>query len=276
MATRKKLTPKPESTAGVRVNKSQAEQLCNRGQPQGEDVGNLCSEPVGPPFAGDLILFLEFVDPSLSDDELSTHPVMRKIETLAPVVAWKHRYPDLRFALVDEGFISLRTQSKYSGQGPLDAYILTVLNNKVPQLKRPLVPGKLKFVKQDDEIPEGVAYSAWRYEWLDDEACNLRSKLPDVSTLNLADKILAAIYMDECMRKLIAKSDLHGVVADMIGDFIRGEEEDDDQADHPGGWLTDRRIAQTASKRLGRKVTRYRAGIVLQQFKPILVELLRP
>ncbi len=273
MVSRKNHPSQTGLVADAQCEQSNSDPRCTQGIFNGEAP----AQPAcGPPsrFAGDVILFYEFQDPKLTGDDLHAHPVMRKIEKCAADVAHKNLKPELRKQLENEGFIRLRTQGQYSGRNSLDAYIYTVLNNLTPKLIAPLVPGKLKFVKQDDETPEGVSSCSWKYDCLDDQAGNAALELLDLSTWNLPEKVLAKLATEQCMKELMTRSDVRRAIGEIIKDFIQGRDEDED--DPAGKLMNDRRMKTKVSKKLGRPVTRYRTHQALEQFKPVFAELLLP
>jgi hypothetical protein len=221
------------------------------------------------PFAGDLVDFLEFQTSDLTDTDQGACRVMKRIDHWASVVGNKFRRKDIVPDLAQEMRIALRYQSNYSGERPLDVYILKAMKRLAVKLTSPQVPPKSKPVK--DKTATRVSNSSPRFESIDDESSNLRQQLRDTSSEKLQDRILAAIYFDKRLLELRDKSDLHTVVEQMVRArvraFFEGEQNDESEDDIQWIRLTDRRIACLASKQLGKEITRYQAAPVLAEFK---------
>jgi hypothetical protein len=184
------------------------------------------------------------------------HPVMTLVDYWARVVAFRYgcapQYTDLK----GEALLSLATESNYEGRGSLKAYVLRVLISKVSELKAPLVRVPRKPKK--DESSGDQERVAHKYVSLDDhEDGRPVMELPDERSDNLADKVLRKIAFDKELRERIAAlPELHRVIVDIV---IEHEE-----------ILGSRRIAEEASKRLGRKITRYRVEVASAQLAVVV------
>jgi hypothetical protein len=255
----------------------------NDGEPQFNSV-ELTSGPCHPPsndepeaqFASDLADLLDFRTSELTDDDTGARRVMKRMDYWAKVVSKKYERPDIGADLAQELIKALRYSGKYRGDAPLDSYVFKSAVRLAKELISPQVRQKSKRVK--DKTGTRVEYGPPRCKSIDDPSNNVRYELRDNSAEKLQDKILAKIYFDESLRKLIGKSDLHEVVGHMVRArvyaFLGEEQEKDVEDDIKEMRLTDRRIASVASKKLGRDVSRNQAAAVLAEFRPAF-ELLR-
>jgi DNA-directed RNA polymerase specialized sigma24 family protein len=282
MKSRKKLSRRPQSAAS---SSKQSKNAKLRSQTQDDNKDKLIFGPVLPLFPVDVSNFYDFKNPNLTDEQLETHPVWKTIEMKARAVAWRVGHPDIWLELAHEVFIICRKQGKFAGEKSLETYLYTVLYHKALEMIRPLVPGKLKYVNHDDESAERVAYTPWRFVYLDDQATNPGEQLVDSATMDFEDFLLNGIYMDEALKELAERSDLHQVIVEIVRAFIAGCEDDDDDGDahiskkartRNKDKLSERFIARTASKKLGREVNRYQVQSVLDEFCPVLYDLLPP
>lgn len=272
MTTRTKSTSGRKLKTGREVQKAKTKkrshQLClskkKRDRTQDKELPN-------PRYKRDVVLFREFVSLSLKSAKLANHQVMRTIVACARVVARKYHCLDSEGDLINETFMSLRKQSHYEGRSSLKTYILVTLDHKALALNSPPVPGKFIYLEHDDETGDKWVSTAWQYDQLDDDLHRTRRELPDKSTLNHEANVVAALCMEECMNKLMTLPEIHRLVVQILKDEEREEDDEDDI-----GCLGRRRIAEKASRKLGRTVTRHEVTIVLKQLQPVFAELLRP
>ena len=268
MTSRKNITRESGLTTHEVVNQVDAELLLKQAQShRAQTIG--FAKNASRYFPDDVNLFREFVSPDLTSVERDDHPVTHKIFEAAAIIIRRHHCRELRDQLISEVTISLLSQSRYAGHCSITAYLLTILDRRVPYLKRQLIRGKHKYA--DAEAPGGFAYCPLRYLWVDDEENNPGFELPDHSTEQREREIVFFLSLEAEMKELMKRSDIHRVVGEMIRDILVGAYEDDD---YPTGRLTRRHIAEAASAQLGRSVSPYRAEMVLDDFKPVLAKLL--
>lgn len=297
MARRKKSSRVPESTTGEHVNRSEADDLGNHQQhpSPNDDSFKPDSEADAHRFQRDFRWYLEFVNPAISDYALCHHPVWGEIDRAVNTTVKRWNCADIRGDLYNQAYLQLRHHSGYSGTGSIFGYLLKTLSSIARELRRPLVSGEFKYFHTDDETPSappiastpsgspgssGFTRSPLRFESLDNyDGSGASLELTDPTTLNQQTNIMKALLGEECMKQLMAKaenSDLHRVAVEMIHNhlnYLNGEEDDD--YDITKERLSARCLAKKASTKLGRKVTRYEAGPVIQELKPILEDWLR-
>ena len=186
----------------------------------------------------------------------STHPVMILVENLAKVVAIKHgcaaQYTDIR----NETLLSLARESNYEGKCSLKGYVMRVLIRKVPVVKAPLV--RLPRQTKKDGKPCVEERIVYKYVMLDDEPDEAPvMELPDEHSDKLADKVLLRLAYDKLMReKIAAMPELTRTIIDIVTEHEES--------------LGSRRIAEEATVRLGRKVTRHQVEVVFTQLSVIV------
>jgi len=215
------------------------------------------SEPAELRYEADVAAFQEFREQYRSGTLPPQPPVKDKIDYWAQVVARRNDCMDLWRDLAHEAFVSLGEESAYAGKCSLDRYIVVILESKVWKVKQPPVRGHFKYVHHDEETKEKFARRPLEFESLDAEDANLTR--PELRVLNF-EQVMRKLGWEECMAKLLTLSPLHRLVVAII-------------LSEEGNFVTDRRIAQEATSRMRRKVTRYEVSVVLKQLRPVFAQL---
>lgn len=208
-------------------------------------------------YVGDVAAFNSYRDECKAGTLTGAHPVMVMINHLAGVVALRHGCDhQQRKDITQDAIVSLAYESNYDGRGSLKGYVLRVLISKVAAAKPRPVKEPRKHRKGKDSIAEERI--VFKYVPLDHATGDAPGiEIADERSENLVDKVLRKLAYDELMEgKLASAPELQRAVVEIVIEFEEN--------------LGARRIAEEASKRLGRKVTRYQVEIALAQLAVIV------
>lgn len=209
-----------------------------------------------------------------ADTLTKTHPVVRLVESCADVVARKHNCVCDRDDIAVETLTSLRKESNYNGEGSLHGYVMKILDRKASRVAGPLVrvprkpkkaekkPGDASNTPKKDEEKSADTRIFPKYVSIDDHTRETPvMELVDERSVKLVDEVLRHLAYDEFMKdKLAAMPELTRVIVAIV---IEHEEA-----------LGSRRIAQEASRRLGRDIKRHQVVTALSQLAAVVVAFL--
>lgn len=198
------------------------------------------------------------------------HPVVRLVESCAGVVARKHNCVSDRADIALETLMSLKRESNYNGEGSLNGYVMKILDRKASRVAGPLVriPRKPKKAEEKSgdacntpkkgEEKSADAHIYPKYVSIDDHTRETPvMELVDERSVKLVDEVLRHLAYDELMKdKIAAMPELTRVIVAIV---IEHEEA-----------LGRRRIAQEATRRLGRNITPHQVVTALSQLAVVI------
>jgi hypothetical protein len=208
-------------------------------------------------FDEDVVIYLDFRHQWKMRTLTDAHPVVILVNVCAKSVAWQYGCPYEADDLKDETLFSLATESNYEGKASLRSYVRRILISKVEGVAGPLVKVPRKSRKDAEKSENSRTYP--KYVMLDDDTNDAGTimELPDETSQKLPDKVLLKIASDRLMKEKIAElPELHRAIVKIVTET---EE-----------CLGARRIADEATKLLGRKVTRYQVERALAQLAVII------
>jgi hypothetical protein len=205
-----------------------------------------------------------------ADTLTKAHPVVRLVESCAAVVVRKHDCVSDRDDIVVETLMSLKRESNYNGEGSLKGYVMKILDRKASRVAGPLVrmprkpkkaeekPGDACNTPKKAEEKSADAHIYPKYVPIDDHTRETPvMELVDERSEKLVDKVLRHLAYDELMQdKIAAMPELTRVIVAIV---IEHEEA-----------LGKRRIAQEATRRLGRNITRHQVITALSQLAVVV------
>ncbi len=207
-------------------------------------------------FEDDVAVYQSFLREWEAGTLTGAHPVIIMVDYWAKVVAIKHGCASQYMDIKSETLLSLARESQYAGRCSLRGYVMRILIRKVPVVKAPLV--RLPRQSKKGEKPGVEERIVYTYVMLDDEPEEAPVReLPDERSDKLADKVLLRLAYDKLMQEKIA---VMPELTRTIIDIVTEHEE----------CLGSRRIAEVATGRLGRKVTRHQVEIALMQLSVIV------
>jgi hypothetical protein len=204
----------------------------------------------------DVTIFEDFQEQWDAETLTGAHPVMSLVDYWAKVVAIKYDCVPQWMDIKDEALISLATESKYEGRCSLKNYVMRVLISKVSVVRAPLVRVPRKPKQVGDSGGEGRV--APRYVRPDDDTDEgPATELIDERSMKLPDRVLLRLAFDtEVRAKFEALPELPRTIVAIVEDH---EER-----------LGRRRLAEEATKRLGRNITRHQVNIALRLLAQII------
>lgn len=208
-------------------------------------------------FDKDLEIYLDYRHQWKMRTLTDEHPVMILVNICSKSVALQFECPYAADDLKIETLKSLATESNYEGKAPLRGYVKRILISKLNDVAGPLVKVPRKSRKGDKKTENDRVYP--KYVMLDDDTNDAKAvmELPDEKSQKLSDKVLLKIASDRLMwEKIAGLPELHRAIVKIV-------KESDEH-------LGTRRIAEEATKLLGRKITRYQVECALIQLAVII------
>lgn len=210
----------------------------------------------------DMVAFKDYQQGWRERKLLPDNLVLLETKRWAKVVAKKFDCIDHVDDLEDEALISIGTESNYEGRCSLINYIMRVLVSKVRIVKEPLVHEPRKHKKEQEESKEEQeepkeARGKQRYVGLDAQNSNDDENsdkpgldLPDKESLKPFEEVLLRMGSEKFMNELLtARPEVQRTIVEIV---LSHEE-----------YLGHKRLAEEATKKLKRKVTRHEVEVAL-------------